>query len=99
MPERRRAAGLAVVALVVAGLSACAGAPAGPAAPTGAPPSRTAERIVPLNGDVAEIVFALGLGPEVVGTDTSATYPAEAKALPRIGYQRQLSAEGILSLT
>jgi iron complex transport system substrate-binding protein len=54
-------------------------------------------RIVVLNGDIAEIVFALGLGPRVVATDTSATFPAEVKALPKVGYQRTLSAEGILS--
>jgi iron complex transport system substrate-binding protein len=56
-------------------------------------------RIVPLNGDIAEIVWTLGLGANVVGVDTSATYPAEwVEPLPKIGYQRQLSAEGILSL-
>lgn len=54
-------------------------------------------RTVVLNGDIAEIVFALGLGANVVATDISATYPAEAKALPKIGYQRTLNAEGILS--
>jgi iron complex transport system substrate-binding protein len=95
MRSRLAAALAAVLALGAAG--ACAQGSASPAAPTSAPGS-AAERIVPLNGDVAEIVFALGLGPRVVGTDTSATYPAEAKALPKIGYQRQLSAEGILSL-
>ena len=55
-------------------------------------------RIVVLNGDITEVVFALGLGDNVVGVDTSATYPAEALALPKIGYQRSLSAEGILSM-
>lgn len=56
-------------------------------------------RIVPLNGDIAEIVWALGLGDNVVGVDTSATFPpGETEPLPKIGYQRQLSAEGILSL-
>jgi iron complex transport system substrate-binding protein len=55
-------------------------------------------RIIPLNGEVAEIVWALGLGENVVGTDTSATYPPEAVALQSIGYQRTLSAEGIISL-
>jgi len=55
-------------------------------------------RVVVLNGDLAEIVYALGLGENVVGVDTSATYPAEAKAKQNIGYQRALSAEGILSL-
>lgn len=55
-------------------------------------------RIVVINGDLAEIVYALGLGESVVGVDTSATYPPEAKAKQNIGYQRSLSAEGILSL-
>lgn len=54
------------------------------------------ERIIPLDGDVAEIVFALGYGDQVVATDLSATYPPEADALPQIGYQRSLSAEPIL---
>ena len=53
------------------------------------------ERIIPLDGDVAEIVFALGLGDNVVATDLSATYPPEADALPEIGYQRALSAEAV----
>ena len=60
---------------------------------------KDASRIVPLNGDIAEVIFALGLTRNIVGVDTSATYPAKAVAgLPKIGYQRTLSAEGILSL-
>jgi iron complex transport system substrate-binding protein len=54
-------------------------------------------RIVVLNGDLAEITFALGLGDRVVATDISATFPGEAVSLPKIGYQRSLSAEGIIS--
>ncbi len=53
------------------------------------------DRIIPLDGTVAEVVFALGLGDNVVATDLSATYPPEADALPEIGYQRALSAEPI----
>ena len=53
------------------------------------------ERIIPLDGDVAEVTFALGLGDNVVATDLSATYPPEADALPEIGYQRALSAETV----
>jgi len=53
------------------------------------------ERIIPLDGDLAEVVFALGLGDRVVATDLSATFPPEADALPEIGYQRSLSAEPI----
>jgi iron complex transport system substrate-binding protein len=52
-------------------------------------------RIVPVDGDLAEIVFALGLGDHVVATDISATYPAAAEALPDIGYQRALNPEPI----
>lgn len=55
-------------------------------------------RIVTLNGNIAETVFALGLGPNVVATDTSALYPEEATSLPKIGYQAELNAEGILSV-
>jgi iron complex transport system substrate-binding protein len=54
-------------------------------------------RIVVLNGDIAEVVWALDLGDSVVATDTSATYPPEATALQTLGYQRSLSAEGILA--
>ena len=55
------------------------------------------DRIIPLDGTVAEVVFALGMGDNVVATDLSATYPPEADALPEIGYQRALSAETVAS--
>ena len=55
----------------------------------------SADRIIPLDGTVAEVVFALDLGDRVVATDLSATYPPEADALPEIGYQRALGAEPI----
>jgi iron complex transport system substrate-binding protein len=53
-------------------------------------------RIIPANGDIAEVVFALGLGDAVVATDVSATYPPEADARPEIGYQRTLLVEQML---
>jgi iron complex transport system substrate-binding protein len=40
----------------------------------------------------------IGGEPKLVGVDTTSQHPASLKALPSIGYQRQLSAEGILSL-
>jgi iron complex transport system substrate-binding protein len=52
-------------------------------------------RVIPVDGDLAEIVFALGMGGSVVATDLSATYPPEADDLPQIGYQRALNAEPI----
>jgi iron complex transport system substrate-binding protein len=60
---------------------------------------KSVERIIPVDGDLAEIVFALGLGDKVVATDLSATYPPEANAKPEIGYQRALSTEPILSFS
>ena len=57
------------------------------------------ERIIPLDGSVAEVVFALDLGENVVATDLSATWPPEADELPEIGYQRSLAAETIATFT
>ncbi|WP_043176808.1 heme/hemin ABC transporter substrate-binding protein, partial [Burkholderia ambifaria] len=53
-------------------------------------------------GALAETAFALGgadaRGYRLVGADTTCTYPDAAKRLPKVGYQRALSAEGLLSL-
>ena len=77
-------------------------APVLPVTVTGADGEETTvadvSRIIPANGDIAEVVFALGLGDRVVGTDVSATYPPEADALPEVGYQRTLLAEPMLGL-
>lgn len=65
------------------------------------PVSNSAEktqRIISVGGAATEIVYALGEGGKMVGTDTSSLYPEAATTLPQIGYQRQLSAEGVLSL-
>jgi iron complex transport system substrate-binding protein len=59
---------------------------------------RSVERIVSLNGVTTEILFALGMGNNVVGRDTSSYYPAAVNKLPTVGYQFQLNAEGILAL-
>lgn len=59
----------------------------------------SSERIVSLNGSTTEILFALGVGDNVVGCDASSTYPKDVKErLPSVGYQYGLNAEGILSL-
>ena len=55
-------------------------------------------RIVSLNGDFTEIIYALGLEENLIAVDTSATYPPEALELPKVGYQRSLSSEGILAM-
>lgn len=55
-------------------------------------------RLVTLGGTITEIVFALGAGNTVVGVDSSSVHPAAVERFPIVGYQRRLSAEGILSL-
>ncbi|MDC0673085.1 heme/hemin ABC transporter substrate-binding protein [Nannocystis radixulma] len=75
--------------------SACAG-PSD--SPVGAAEITAPLRIVTLGGPVTEAVFALGAGERVVGVDLSSVYPESAAALPRVGYYRQFSAEGVLGL-
>lgn len=55
-------------------------------------------RIVSAGGSVTETLFALGLGPRIVAVDTTSSFPPEVTKLPRVGYLRRLSGEGILSL-
>lgn len=56
------------------------------------------QRWVSAGGALSEWVTVLGAESKLVGVDTTSQHPASLKALPSIGYQRQLSAEGILSL-
>ena len=60
--------------------------------------SAIAPKIVALGGDVTEIVYGLGAQGQLVGRDSTSTWPTEAQKLPNVGYVRQLNAEGILSL-
>jgi iron complex transport system substrate-binding protein len=55
------------------------------------------ERIVPLWGNISEVVFGLGLGDNVVGRDVTATFP-EASDLPLVTRAHDVSAESVLSL-
>lgn len=56
------------------------------------------QRWVSAGGSITEWVVTLGGQGKLVGVDTTSLNPAELKKLPSIGYQRQLAAEGILSL-
>ncbi|OLF52000.1 hemin ABC transporter substrate-binding protein [Pseudomonas chlororaphis] len=56
------------------------------------------QRWVSAGGALSEWVSALGAESRLVGVDTTSQHPESLKSLPSIGYQRQLSAEGILSL-
>lgn len=66
------------------------------------PPGRPAraagpERIVCLDGSATEIFYLLGAEDRLVATDLTSTYPPAAAALPKIGYVRALTAEGIIA--
>ncbi|MGI3165430.1 heme/hemin ABC transporter substrate-binding protein [Pseudooceanicola sp. 200-1SW] len=60
--------------------------------------AQPAQRIVSIGGAVTEIVFALGQEHRLVARDTTSVYPAETELLPDVGYIRQLSPEGVLSV-
>jgi iron complex transport system substrate-binding protein len=74
-----------IVAAGAAGASAFAQPPA-------------ARRIVSVGGALTETLYALGAQADLVGVDTTSLYPDAVRALPRVGYARSLSAEGVLSL-
>lgn len=78
------AAGFGLPAAVQA--QAPAQAPAGP------------RRIITVTGAFTEIVYALGAQGQLVGTDTTSLWPEAARHTAKVGYMRQLSAEGLLSL-
>lgn len=59
-----------------------------------APPAR----VVGLGGAITEIVYALDAGGTLVGADSSSIYPPEALKLPKVGYYRTFSVEGVASL-
>ncbi|MHC0053613.1 heme/hemin ABC transporter substrate-binding protein [Actibacterium sp. D379-3] len=68
---------------------------AGPVRAEGYPEAR---RIVAIGGPVTEIIYELGEGDRLVARDTTSVFPAAVSALPDVGYMRQLSAEGVLSV-
>ena len=65
----------------------------------GSGPSALAqERVVSLGGDVTEIIYALGGGDRIVASDSTSLYPPAAQETAKVGYLRNLSAEGVLSV-
>lgn len=60
--------------------------------------SQQPQRWVSAGGALTEWVVTLGGQSHLVGIDTTSQHPESIKSLPNIGYQRQLSSEGILSL-
>lgn len=55
-------------------------------------------RIAVAGGSVTEILYALGEEERIVAVDTTSTYPPQASSHPRLGYVRNLSTEGLLSM-
>jgi len=89
--------------LPVAFLAACSNPPSDPAtteaeATEAEPAVAAAKSLVTLGGNITETVYALGEGAKVVGVDASSMYPSEATEQEQVGYYRQVSAEGIISL-
>lgn len=56
------------------------------------------QRIVSVSGTLSEILVGLGLESQIVGVDVTSTYPASLDKLPKVGHNRNISAEGILAL-
>lgn len=56
------------------------------------------QRWISAGGALSEWVVELGAESRLVGVDTTSQHPEALKSLPSIGYQRMLSAEGVLSL-
>ena len=56
------------------------------------------QRWVSAGGSVTEWIVELGGESRLVAVDTTSQHPASLEKMPKIGYQRQLSAEGILAL-
>lgn len=56
-------------------------------------------RIITLFGDLTEVVYALGAQEFLVARDTASIYPPEAEALPNLGFNQALSAEGVLAFS
>jgi iron complex transport system substrate-binding protein len=51
-----------------------------------------------VGGSITEIVYALGEQDKLVARDSTSVYPDAALTLPDVGYMRQLSPEGVLSV-
>lgn len=55
-------------------------------------------RIASTAGVISETICALGHESSLVGVDITSTYPKSLSKLPKLGYARNINAEGILSL-
>lgn len=74
-------------------MQACAPAPDARSARTAVP-----QRIVTISGTATETVAALGFEGSIVGVDVTSTWPPAVEALPKVGHDRNIRPEGVLSL-
>lgn len=56
------------------------------------------ERVISAGGSISEWLVAIGGEDKLVGVDTTSLHPSSLQVLPSVGYQRQLAAEGVLTL-
>ena len=77
-------------------LALCVGLLSGASAVSAAEP--LPQRWVSAGGALTEWVVVLGGESKLVGVDSTSQHPASLRDLPSIGYQRQLAAEGMLTL-
>jgi len=56
------------------------------------------QRIISLTPHLTELLFAVGAGAQLVGTDSASDFPRAALALPRVGDYSRISFERILAL-
>lgn len=61
-------------------------------------PVTDVNRIAVAGGSITEIIYLLGYEDRLVGVDSTSNYPVAATHLPSVGYVRNLSVEGLLSL-
>jgi len=64
----------------------------------GSAQAESPKRIISLAPSMTEILFALGLGDNVVGVSSFSDYPAEAKKKPTVGDMMNPSIEAVISL-
>ncbi|WP_020410160.1 heme/hemin ABC transporter substrate-binding protein [Hahella ganghwensis] len=57
-----------------------------------------ASRVISIGGALTETIYALGREEVLIASDITSYFPEAAASLPKVGYQRALSSEGILSL-
>ena len=60
--------------------------------------AKPAKRIISLSPHVTELIFAAGAGERIIATVKYSDYPEAAKAIPRIGDNRQLDIERIIAM-